>query len=162
MVLRYWYIQHENKKRQQEADARELAPYLDYLDEAIERMLAQERAVLARRRARRRHIQISLLEALVKLPLKSLETLESRFWEAQYPKTLADELKREFRDWLRTTKPYLDSHDPQEHVRRFAKTFKGPMRKAREEGYREGRRIAREDQEASRTNLAGRDGNTTD
>ena len=113
MVLRDWYIYRENRTRQELADARELAPYQVFLDEAIELMLAQERAILARRRARRRRTQISLLEALVKLPLKSLETLESRFWEAQYPKTLADELKREFLDCLRTTKPYLDSHDPQ-------------------------------------------------
>ena len=159
MVLRYWYIQHENKKRQQEADARELAPYLDYLDEAIERMLAQERAVLARRRARRRHIQISLLEALVKLPLKSLETLESRFWEAQYPKTLADELKREFRDWLRTTKPYLDSHDPQEHVRRFSEIYKGPILKAYEEGYEEGREESRRNRAAALAKSTRHDGN---
>ena len=98
MVLRDWYVYRENRKRQEEADARELTPYQDYLDEAIERALAQERALLARRRARRRRAQISLLEALVKLPLKSLETLESRFWKAQYPKTLVDEFKREFLD----------------------------------------------------------------
>ena len=98
MVLRDWYVYRENRTRQEEADTRELTPYQDYLDEAIERMLAQERTILARRRARRRRAQISLLEALVKLRLKSLETLESRFWEAQYPKTLVDEFKREFLD----------------------------------------------------------------
>ena len=100
--------------------------------------------------------------ALVKLPFKSLGALEDRFLEVRREKRLADQFRREFLHWLRTTKPYLESHDPQEHVQRFSKTFKGPMRKAREEGYREGRRIAREEQEASRTKLAPRDGNPTD
>ena len=122
-------------------------------------MLAQERAILARRRARRRRTQITLLEALVKLALKSLETLESRFWEAQYPKTLAEELKRGFRDWLRTTKPYLDSHDPQEHVRRFSEIYKGPILKSYEEGYKQGREESRRNRAAALAKSTRHDGN---
>ena len=162
MVLRHLYIQHENKKRQQEADDRELAPYQDYLDEAIERVLAQERAILAPRREVGRRPQISLAKALVKLPLKSIQELDDRIWDLRREKRLADQFRREFLDWLRTTKPYVVSHDPQEHVQRFSKTFKGPFQKAREEGIREGRRIAREEREAAKTNIAGReDGDTT-
>ena len=162
MVLRHLYIEHDNKKRQQEADARELVPYQEYLDEAIERALAHEREILAPRGERTPRPQISLAKALVKLPIKSLGAVENRFLEVRREKRLKDQFKRKFLHWLRTTKPHLESHDPQEHVQRFAKTFKGPMRKAREEGYREGRRIAREEQEASRTKLAGRDGKTMD
>ncbi len=162
MVLRHLYIEHDNKKRQQEADDRELAPYQDYLDEAIERALAQEREILEPRGERMPRTQISLAKALVKLPIKSLGALEDRFLEVRREKRLKNQFRREFLHWLRTTKPHLASHDPQKHVRRFADIYKTPFRKAYEEGYREGRRIWREEQEASRTNLAGRDGNTTD
>ena len=138
MVLRDWYIQHESKKRQQEADDRELAPYADYLDEAIERVLAKEREIRAPRRERTRRPQISLAKALVKLPTKSLEALVDRHWKGQREKHLADQFRREFLNWVRTTKPHLDSSDPQEHVRRFSESYKTPLIKAYEEAYQQG------------------------
>ena len=124
MVLRYLYIQHENKKRQQEVDDRELAPYQAHLDEAIERGLALEREINARPRGRGQRPQISLTGALVKLPLKSLQELDNRLWLARREKRLADQFRREFLHWLRTTKPHLDLDDPQEYVSRFAGKFK--------------------------------------
>ena len=162
MVLRYLYIQHENKKRQQEVDDRELAPYQEYLDEAIERALAQEREILTPRGERKRRPQISLAKALVKLPIKSLQEFDNRLWIARREKRLKDQFRREFLHWLRTTKPHPDSHDPQEHVNRFDGKFEWPILNAYEEGIIEGHRSAREEKEAPRTKFASRDRNTTD
>ena len=138
MVLRDWYIQHENKKRQKEVDDRDLAPYQEYLNEAIERAWAQEREILGRREERRRRPRISLAEALVKLPIKSLGSLEDRFWDVQREKRRADQYRREFLHWLRTTKPHLGLHDPQEQVQRFSEIYKTPFLKAYEEAYQQG------------------------
>lgn len=139
MVLRHLYIQHENKKRQQEIDDRELAPYQDYLDETIERALARERAILTPKRGRNQRSRISLAEALVKLPLKSMQELDNRLWLARREKRLADQFRREFLEWLRTTKPNPDAHDPQERVRLFARKFKWPILNAYEQGRRDER-----------------------
>ena len=138
MVLRYWYIQHENKKRQKEVDDRDLSPYQEYLNEAIERAWAQEREILGRREERRRRPRISLAEALVKLPIKSLGSLEDRFWDVQREKRRADQYRREFLHWLRTTKPHLGLHDPQEQVQRFSEIYKTPFLKAYEQAYQQG------------------------
>ena len=143
MVLRDWYIHRANTKRQEEADARELAPYQAYLDKAIKRLLAEERTIRVHRRGRTRHPQISLVKALLKLPSKSLGALEDRFWEARYPKNTANHFKRAFLEWLRTPNPPIVSHDPQEHVRRFSEIHKTPFLKGYEEGYRQGREEAR-------------------
>ena len=159
MGLRHLYIEHDNKKRQQEADARELVPYQEYLDEAIERALAHEREILAPRGERTPRPQISLAKALVKLPIKSLGALEDRFLEVRREKRLKDQFRRKFLHWLRTTKPYLDSHDPQEHVRRFSEIYKGPILKAYEEGYEEGREESRRNRAAALAKSTRHDGN---
>ena len=156
MVLRDWYIQHESKKRQEEADARELAPYRDYLDEAFEHALDQERAILKGSRSKRPRRRISLAEALIKLPLKSIQDVENRFWEAQRGKDLDDQFRREFLNWLRTTKPHLGPHDPQERVQRFSETFKGPVREAYEEGYGAAREEMRRSESANRAKSTDR------
>ena len=139
MVLRDWYIQHEAKKRRQEAVDAELAPYRDYLEAAFERAMEKQREILARSRGRRRRPQISLAAALVKLPIKAIGELEGRYWKGQREKQDADRFKREFLNWVRTTEPHLDSRDPQEHVRRFSESYKTPLVKAYEEAYQQGR-----------------------
>lgn len=162
MVLRDWYIHRANTKRQEQSDACELAPYQEYLDEAIDRLLARERTIRVHHLGRTRRPQISLAQTLVKLPIKSLSALEDRFCEARYSKNTADQLRRAFLEWLATTKPHLDSPDPQEHVRRFSEIHKTPFLKGYDEGYREGGEAARRNratQRAQPTENNGKNGN---
>ena len=160
MVLRHLYIQHENKKRQQEADAAELAPYADCLNHEFERLLRQEREILERHSARRRRVRISLAKALLKLPVKSISELDHRFWEKRHRKHRADQFRLGFLGWIRRINPPDGRENPSKYVRIYAQNNKGPLLEAYEKGLEEGRRIAREELKASRTKLTGRDGNT--
>ena len=161
MVLRHLYIQHENNKRQQEADAAELAPYLDSLNREFERLLRQEREISERHSAKRRRAQISLATALLKLPIKSIRELDHRFWEKRHRKYRADQFRIGFLAWIRRIKPPDGPENPSKYVRIYGQNNKGPLLEAYEKGLEEGHRIAREELETSRTKLKGRDGNAT-
>ena len=150
MVIRHLLIQHEKKKQQQEIDDLALAPYREYLDEAIESALVQEREDRASNLSRRRRPRISLAKAIVKLPTKSLGALEDRFWDARFEKRFAERFRHEFLDWLRTAEPYLESHEPRKLVQHFAKLFDDPIQMAYERGVQAGREELRNEQANAR------------